>query len=189
MQAVVAPYPSWGIDCVSKLGVATAAGVRASGASFVMRYLGSLDPDELAIILAAGLLCGVVTYADQWDPEAVVAALEGLSVPAGVCVGIDVESVAESAAIVAERIDACANAVAGSSRIPGLYVGSNQPLDGPGLYARTTVRYWRSMSFVPEPRCGYCLEQAPTTTIAGLRCDVNYVRPDYEGRMWTLIGP
>ena len=188
MIAVPAPYPSWGVDCVTTLTAESAAGFRAAGAAFVMRYLGALSPTEIALILDAGLLCGLVSYADQWDPASVLAELRVLGIPSGVCVAIDVESVHESASIVAGRIDACSAAIASLGLLPALYVGADQPLDAAGLYARQTVRYWRSMSLVPEPACGYSMMQGPTTTIAGVSVDIDYPRPDYQGRAWTFIG-
>ena len=188
MIAVPAPYPSWLVDCDTTLTAQTAAGLRAAGAAGVLRYLGALSPTELALILDAGLLCGLVTFADQWDPASVRAELQALGVPQGVCVAIDVESVHETADVVASRIDACSAAIASLGLLPALYVGADQPLDAAQLYARQTVRYWRSMSLVPEPRCGYSLAQGPTTVIAGVKVDIDYPRPDYYGRTWMLIG-
>lgn len=187
MKATQAPFPSFGVDCVTVLDPVSAYALKRAGAAFAVRYLGSVTNAELTSILGAGLLVALVTYADQWDPARAVADLSALGVPAGVTVWLDVESVPQDPT---QEVNAWADAVQAGGWQPGLYVGSNTGLTAQQLYGLRVVRYWRSMSDVPTPKCGYCMQQLfPTTVVAGVPVDVDVVQQDWEGRVATFIGP
>jgi hypothetical protein len=189
MNTVPAPFPALGYDCVTQMDAVRAAGLKGAGMAFCVRYLGSITPSELAVILDAGLLVSLVTYADKWTPEATVAELTALDVPHGVTIWLDVESVNEDAATVTSAINAWAAAVSAGGWQPGLYVGANQPLNAEELYQLNVVRYWRSMSNVPTPSCGWCLMQLyKTVTVAGTEVDVDCVQYDFQDRMASMIG-
>jgi len=50
------------------------------------------------------------------------------------------------------------------------------------------TRYWRSLSNVPEPQCGFVLNQVyPTTSFAGVSIDYDYAQLDYEARSATWL--
>lgn len=190
MIAVQAPFPALGVDCVTTLSADHASALRAAGLRFACRYLGSLSAPELSDILAAGMMACPVTYADRFDGAASVADLEELHVPTGVTVWLDVEGVSNVAPNeLIEQINAWANVIAGAGYQPGLYVGANGVLSAAELYSLQVVRYWRSMSLVPEPACGYCLTQLqPTIVLAGVSVDVDVIGHDYRGRLPTMIG-
>jgi hypothetical protein len=190
MQAVASPWPAWGVDCDTVLAATIAAGLRAAGAAFALRYLGSLTPGELQAILETGMLVGVVTYADEWEGASTVADLRALGVPAGVTVWLDVEGLGPgvTADEATAKINAWSETVVAAGYLAGLYVGDSQPLDAAQLYAMAPTAYWRSASLVVEPECGYQLVQSPTTTLAGVSVDVDYVMPDRRGRLPAFVG-
>ena len=190
MLAAPAPFPALGVDCVTVLTADSATALRSQGIRFACRYLGSLTPVELTDILAAGMMVSPVTYADQFDGAASVAELRALGIPLGVTVWLDVEGVGTMVpAIVIAKINTWAYAVSSAGYQPGLYVGANGVLSAAELYALNVVRYWRSMSLVPEPACGFCMTQLqPTTMIDGVSVDVDVVGHDYRGRLPTMVG-
>lgn len=183
-----APFPALGIDCVTVLDATSAAALKAQGISFAIRYLGSVTASELEAILDAGLLASVVTYADQFDGPSTIRELTALGIPEGVTVWLDVESVHEDAQTLIASINNWASHVSALGWQPGLYVGANQPLTGEQLYQLRVVRYWKSMSQVTEPSCGWSMVQAyKTTTIAGTQVDVDYVTYDYQSRLPMMV--
>ena len=142
MRAVAPAFPSWGVDCITKLTASSAASLKAAGASFAVRYLGSLSPEELHAILDAGLL--VNTWADT---------------------------------------------ISAAGFTPGLYVGANCGMTAEELYQLRVTRYWRSMSLVPTPQCGFVMSQLyPTTTVAGVGVDIDVPQQDWQGRTTMMIG-
>ena len=190
MQVVAAPFPGWGIDCDTVLDAVRCQELKALGASFVVRYLGSITAAELALILASGLLCSFVTYADEFDGHQAVAELTAIGIPPGVTIWLDVESVPLSAAAVTVDINSWASAVVGIGAYQaGLYVGVDQPLSPSQLYALPQItRYWQSASNVPTPTCGFCLcQRQPTIVLAGTNVDIDYAGPDWEGRSCMMV--
>jgi len=178
-----------GIDTIATLTAESVAALKAEGFSFAVRYLGGVTRSEVAAITGAGLLLSLVTYADQWEPAATVSELQHLAVPVGATIWLDVESLDMSPAGVISVINAWADAIAAGGWQPGLYVGANQPLDASRLYALSVVRYWRSMSSVPMPSCGFCqLQLYPTVQVAGVSVDIDVIQQDYEGRLPMLVG-
>ena len=183
-----APFPALGYDCVTSMDAERASALKAAGMAFCTRYLGSITSTEMACILDAGLLLSLVTYADKWTPSQTVSELTALGVPQGATVWLDVESVKEDAATVTQAINAWADAVTAGGWQPGLYVGASQPLSAVEVYQLRVVRYWKSMSQVVEPQCGWSMVQLyKTTTIAGTEVDVDVVSYDYQGRLPTFI--
>ena len=190
MRAVQAPFPGLGVDCVTVITAGSAAALAAAGILFCVRYLGSLSPDELETILASGMCVSPVTYADRFDPGETLAELSALGVPQGVTVWLDVESIATDPT---DRINAWADALTAAGYQPGLYVGANigppdTPLLAEALYKLRVVRYYRGMSNVPTPRCGFCLVQLyPTTNVGGVPVDIDVTQHDWEGRGCAMI--
>ena len=196
-----APFPSLGVDCVTILDAVRCAGLKAAGISFVMRYLDTLTPSEVGLILASGLGLGFVSYAPAggWLPsvargtaggQEAVQRLQALGIPEGVCEFTDLEGI--SAAALPIDIQAWGNARAAPSQasgyVAGLYVGAGSGLTGPELFDMSFTAYWKGLSQVPEPTCGWQLIQMyPTTAIAGTNVDVNAVQSDYHGRSALLV--
>ena len=186
MRAVAPAFPSWGVDCITKFTASSAASLKAAGASFAVRYLGSLSPEELHAILDAGLLCSVVTYANHFAADDAVAVLRALGVPAGVTVWLDVEGVLTDPKA---RVNTWADTISAAGFTPGLYVGANCGMTAEELYQLRVTRYWRSMSLVPTPQCGFVMSQLyPTTTVAGVGVDIDVPQQDWQGRTTMMIG-
>lgn len=203
MRVVTSPFPALGFDCVTPMTAERAAGLRDAGLKFAVRYLGSVTAAELAVILDAGLLFMPVTYSRQpgWTPTANmgtddgrldVSHLTAAGVPRGCTVWVDLEGVGDaSAAAVAVWVNERGAVLRDAGYDVGLYVGEGDVLDSGELYALSKVdRYWRSLSRVPEPTCGFSLLQLPhTVTIAGTEVDVDCVQFDFHGRLPMMVAP
>lgn len=202
MNLVSVPCGSYGIDCATILTAASAAGLRAASIDFVARYLGQITPDELAIILAAGLGLELVTFsrAPGWSPSAAlgtadgdtdVARLRTLGVPAGMVVWIDLEGSGGDATSTAAWVNARAAVLVAAGFVAGLYVGAGCVLDAAELYALPQVtRYWRAFNLgIPEPACGFCQFQLfpPDQMLAGVRVDLDFTQEDYMRRAPTML--
>lgn len=203
MKTVPAPFPALGFDTVMALDAAHAAGLKAAGMSFAIRYLGSITAPELQVILDAGLLFMPVTFSRGagWAPtsgmgladgERDVAQLQALNVPKGCTVWVDLEGVDPTAGFqaVSDWINTRAAILRRAGYDAGLYVGAGDVLNSAELYGLMNIdRYWRSLSQVPEPSCGFSLLQLPhTITLAGVEIDVDCVQYDFQGRLPTMVG-
>jgi hypothetical protein len=209
MAAVVAAtFPALGFDTDTQLTAVTAAGLRAAGMTFAIRYLsigaaeaGDLTPGEVGAILGAGLALMAVQHVryPNWMPSAVLGATDGRSAvanaracdfPAGATIWCDSEGQAGGATATIEYINAWAGAVKDGGYDPGLYVGAGTPLDAQELYALDVDRYWKSFSQVYEPTCGWSMIQLyREIELAGVTVDVDVVQYDYKMRVpnWLAI--
>jgi hypothetical protein len=203
MQIAPVPVGSRGADMVTVLTSSTAAGLKALGYDFVVRYLGGLSFTELSEILSAGLGCQLVTYsrAPGWLPTAAmgasdgandVAQLKALGVPEGVLLWIDLEGSGDDATDTAGWVEARAAAIVAAGYVAGLYVGSGCVLDGPQLYALGSVtRYWRAYNAgIPEPDpAGFCQYQLfpGEMTVGGVLVDIDFAQQDYKGRVPIML--
>jgi hypothetical protein len=190
MKAETAYVGARGIDCVTTLTPGTAVAFKTTGIDFSMRYLGTVTPGELQGILDAGLAFMPVTYADRFDGPLSVSFVKALGLPVGVTVWLDVEGIGDklSPDEVITKINAWAHAIKAASYEPGIYVGDSVPLTSQQLFDLAVVRYWRSMSMVPEPRCGFCQTQFHPTQNwrgVGVPVDLNMIGADYFGRLPT----
>jgi hypothetical protein len=192
MKAELAYVGARGTDCVTSLTPGTAVAFKTTGIDFSVRYLGTVTPGELQGILDAGLAFMPVTYADRFDGPTAVAECKALGLPLGITVWLDAEGLSKMpTADVIAKINAWATAVKAAGYEPGLYVGDSVPLTAQELYALGVVRYWRSMSMVPEPRCGFCMTQVQPTQNwrgVGVPVDLNMIGADYFMRRptWTV---
>jgi hypothetical protein len=160
-----AKFPALGFDTDTQLNAGLAEALAAAGLTFAVRYLSigaaqpaDLSADEAATILRAGLALMAVQHPrlPNWMPSADLGAY----------------------------VNAWAQAMKSGGYDPGLYVGSGTPLDGTQLYALSVDRYWKSLSQVSEPTCGWSMIQLyPETTIAGVLVDVDVIQQDYKGRV------
>jgi hypothetical protein len=100
---------SKGADTDTVLTAASAAALAKQGVTFVVRYLGSVTPEEIVAITSAGVGVSLVTFsrAPGWMPTAAlgasdgatdVARLKALGVPTEMVVWIDLEGSGGSAA-------------------------------------------------------------------------------------------
>jgi hypothetical protein len=199
-----APFPALGFDTIVTLDAVHAAALKDQGFKFALRYLGSVTAAELAIILDAGLCFMPVTYSRGagWAPTAAMGTSDGeedvqhlkaLGILTGCTVWIDLEGVNQTtpASVVSAWVNARATVLKAAGFDVGLYVGSDDILNNVQLYALPTIdRYWRSMSNVPTPQCGFCLLQLyPTVTVANVEIDVDCIQQDWQGRLPYVVGP
>ena len=87
------------------------------------------------------------------------------------------------------RVNTWADTISAAGFTPGLYVGANCGMTAEELYQLRVTRYWRSMSLVPTPQCGFVMSQLyPTTTVAGVGVDIDVPQQDWQGRTTMMIG-
>ena len=202
MRIIQTPIGSRGADMASALTAESAAGLKAEGLFFVVRYLGGLSTDELAAILATGLAVGLVTYsrAPGWHPSAAIGATDGavdvahltaLGIPKGALVWIDLEGSSGDSAATAAWLTSRAAEIVAAGYVAGVYVGDGCVLNGPELYAVPGVtRYWGAFNRgIPEPQCGFCQRQLypPNQVLAGVEIDYDTPSGDYEGRTPSVL--
>jgi hypothetical protein len=154
-----------GFDTDTVLTERTAAGLRAVGFAFAIRYLargrgeapGDLSPAEAERILGAGLALMPVQHVPPvgWLPTEALGAADGadaafnaqrVGFPAGVNVWLDLEGIHNGAAPadVIAFCNAWFDAVNGAGYVGGVYVGANAILSGDQLFFRLkTKHYWR----------------------------------------------
>ncbi len=201
MLAQVAYVGARGFDCLAHVTPAVAVEMKGRGFDYCVRYLGSVTPEELKGILAAGLAFMPVTFGGSFSGPDAAAYCKGLGLPAGVTVWLDVEGW-KSAADVAEltsKINAWAAAIKAAGYDAGIYVGAGSLLDSHELYALPVDRYWHSLSRVvdrfnnlAEPECGWCQYQlVDTEPMAAdgkpypIPIDINVIQKDYRLRLPT----
>ncbi len=206
MQVKTSHVGALGADSVQALTPTTAKALKDSGISFSIRYLGSVSPAELSIILDAGLAFMPVTFsrAPGWLPSAslgasdgvaAIAHLKALGLPPGATVWLDLEGPGGTSTDVVAWVNAWADYVKNAGYDPGLYVGYGAKLTSHELYALHVDRYWHSVSKVTdtggniaEPNCGWCMHQLnPSVMWAGVWADIDVVQQDYQGRTPTWV--
>lgn len=182
-----------GFDCDTVLDDASSARLFAAGMRFGVRYLGSLTSGELDAMLASGLACMPVTFGGAFDGPQAVRHAQQAGIPKGATVWLDLEgqSIATPIHTLVTKINMWSGSVRTAGYDPGLYVGANALLTSTELYALSMDRYWHSLSRVvdrngqlAEPSCGWCMHQLfPSTTVAGVFVDFDFVQQDYRGRV------
>lgn len=190
------------VDCITVLTGASAFALKAAGIDGVFRYLGSLSVEERDAILGAGLELGLVTYSrapgwvptpgmGQADGELDLKHLAAAGIPEGPTLCTDLEGCAGTAEQAEDWVNHRSDVQQGAGMIPGLYVGSFQPLGATALYTLPLIRaYWRSCSEgVPEPGIGWCIIQLnpPNQIVAGIQVDYNIVQADHKGRVPMVL--
>ena len=196
MIATAARPFALGVDTVQRLTPVTASALRREGMSFVVRYLGSLTPEELACILSAGLAVMPVTYAKAYSGMSAISELRKLAIPEGCTVWLDLEGETDPAPAIAAKINAWAGQVQAGGYEAGLYVGAGCVLTSEELYGLKVTRYWDSCSREIDrngrsaaPKCDYCMVQLRpfNTQIGGVIVDVDVVQRDVLGRLPTWV--
>lgn len=199
MSAVAKPCPvgARGVDSLpfSQGGTAAQAhALKAAGVDFVALYLGVASKAVNDACLAAGLSTFGVTIANRFDGKAAVAQMKALGMPVGTTAFLDVEGTSAyntPAGDLIAKINSWANDVAAAGYIPGIYLGSPQPLTSEELTNLRVVRYWRAPARVvdrhgalAEPSPGWCMYQVwPSVTHAGVFVDFDFVSQDFKGRV------
>jgi hypothetical protein len=192
-----------GIDSLPFSQAGTAAEAKrlaTAGTDFVVGYLGAMTPKRLQDILSAGLAFMPVTYAGAYANGATdeIAQLKALGIPQGCTVWLDLEGPKAFKCPPGEliaTINMWADAISSAGYIPGLYVGSPQPLTSGELYGLRVVRYWNALSreadrngALAEPSCGWCMWQMhPSVTWGGVWSDVNMIGQDFKGRLPSWV--
>lgn len=154
-----------------------AKSLKAYGMDFFVGYLGAMNPQRLAFIMATGLAFMPVTFASEYKDGAAdeIAQLKALGVPKGVTVWLDMEGTGvweegqseEGRARVTKLIEGWAAAIVAEGYIAGLYVGAPQPFTGRQLFSfKGITRYWlgggRCIGYDhldAYPDCGWCMRQ------------------------------
>ena len=182
---------------------AQAAALRARGIDFFCGYLGVINAQRMGYLLAQGLAFMPVTLAGEYEdgPADEVGQLAALGIPPGCTVWLDLEGLtafhADPPTLIA-KINAWADGIAAAGYMPGLYVGSPQPLTSAELYALHVTRYWRGQGRIVDRHnalaepwgCGWTMTQAfPSVTWGGTLIDVSIVGQDYEARVPAWCAP
>ncbi len=183
---------------------AQAQALKASGIDFFVGYLGSLDAARLGHILDAGLAFMPVTLAGEYfdGPADELAHLKHLNIPPGVTVWLDLEgpkSFKHPPQDLINLTDKWATAIAAAGYMPGLYIGSPQPLTGDELAKLKVVRYWKAPSRIFDRNgkawdgpssIGHCMFQMwpqGNWRDTGVFVDVNIVGQDFRERVPTWL--
>lgn len=178
-----------------------AAALKADDVDGVALYLGVASAACVTACLAAGLGVVGVTLAAHYDGAAAVAAAKASGMAPGTTLLLDVEGMpaynTPPDQLIA-KINAWADAVAAAGYMPGIYLGSPQPLTSDELTHLRVVRYWRAPARVvdrfgklAEPASGWCMFQAWPSLMwrkSGVFVDVDFVYEDFRGRVpsWTI---
>ncbi len=170
--------------------------LKASGIEVVLLYLGAVSAESVANVLAAGMGFVPVTYAaaiEGPDPGTLtVEQLMALSIPKGTSVILDVEgpsSLTDPAGLIT-KINTWGDIVQAAGYLPGIYVGSPQPLTSAELTALHVFRYMRGQgsmrdrnNALVEPGSGWCGTQMwPSRMWAGVWSDLDVFGQDYHQR-------
>lgn len=172
---------------------AQAKALKAAGIDFVALYLGVAKQAQNDACLAAGLATFGVTVANTSDGTRSAVQAKAMGLAAGTSLFYDLEGPIAYQTPPKEliaAINAWADKVQAAGYVPGLYVGSPQPLTSDELWKLHVTRYWRAPARVvdrngafAEPECGWCMFQAnPSTHWGGVYVDVDFVSQDYKGR-------
>lgn len=195
------------VDTVGPLDRSHCAQLYAGGIEGIIAYLrGNLTPQLVDDATSEGLAVAPVNFsrASGWLPSSQlgeldarrsVEAMVALSLPVrGLHDWCDVEDVgADPTAYL--RAWCAALSADGAGRLAGEYIGSGTLLGGHAHYLLPFVGYWRGQSReIPEPDCGFMLDQAYPETAALPRggtlpfaVDYNQARHDFKGRAPTWI--
>lgn len=196
MIATAAKPFTLGIDTVQRLSAENVAALKSEGMRFAIRYLGSLTPEELRVILAAGLACMPVTFAKHYSGMSAIGELRKLGMPEGVTTWLDLEGETDAAPEIIAKINAWAGQVQAGGYEAGLYVGAGCVLNSQELYSLKVTRYWDSCSVELDrdgrramPKCDTCVTQLRpyNTPIAGCIVDVDVIQRDALGRLPTWV--
>lgn len=204
MNAEKADVGARGVDSLplsQSVTLEQAVALKASGIDFFVGYLGVLNRSRLGNILAAGIAFMPVTLAgSSFDGPLAVAQCSALGLPPGCTVWVDLEGKAVFDMNPLEligRVNAWADTIRAAGFMPGLYVGSPQPLTSEELWALRVVRYWNALSresdrrgALAEPKGGWCMWQMnPSIEWRDTEAfvDVNMIGQDFLGRVPSWV--
>ena len=209
MQLVTTVAGDCIVDTVQTITPWMAKTIKDKGYMGVLRYVTSVQPEELGNCFAVGLAMGFVTYANDLAVFTQAHALMSrLGTPKGHHVFLDIEGASKHAAwqatdprdvswqMAAER--AWCEAILGMGYVPARYAGADQRLTGREQYLLPHRLYWHACSDVRDrngaesvPDCSYAMYQDThynQTLAPGLVVDVNAVVGDMTGRTPILVG-
>lgn len=176
-----------------------AKALRADGMEFLVGYLGVISSERIKHVLDAGMAFMPVTLAGHFDGAEAVRQTQGLGLPKGCTVWVDLEGMTAfntPAAELRDKINSWADAIAKAGFIPGLYVGVPQPLSSDELWSLRVQRYWRGQGSIrdhgnalAEPtKCGWCMTQMfPQHIRGGVLVDVDIIGQDYLRRVPSWV--
>ncbi|MHB8330770.1 MAG: glycoside hydrolase family 25 domain-containing protein [Acidiferrobacteraceae bacterium] len=201
------PAGSAGVDLDSAVTPAIAAGFRAAGKLFCMRYGTTVTAAEIAALHAEGLGVGFVSFGRQADFSARAGAADAAAILThlrsqgvaytGATVGLDLET--PRGATIADLLAyerGFAGVVVNNGCTSGVYLGAGLGMTSAELYSMSATRYWKSGSRIvdltgaaAEPACGYCLTQVLPfdQPCGGAEVDYDFAGADFEGREWIAL--
>ena len=201
--ATPAPGSRWA-DTIAHITAAEAAALVADKFTGVFLYAETVTQADIDNALGAGLDVAFVMYSPSpgYQPSAQLgtqmataacAALKKLSIPATVCLFVDLETMGGAPTDKIAHANAAADVIAAQGFTPGGYIGAGVGLTSAQLFALHVVRYWKSGSRVEdatgalaEPACGWCVVQGMPFDYqvpgGGPEVDLDVVWQDYKGR-------
>lgn len=209
MTYIARPVPSGqaGVDLLAQVSSANAAGFKAAGKGFVLRYGAELGADEPGSICEQGLGLGILSRGRQSDyteatgksdSEAILDHLRSIGVPVdALTIGLDLETPRGATAPELHIYEGAfaANNVAASCT-SGVYVGAGLLMSSTQLYDLAATRYYNSGSRIvdaagnaAEPECGYTLTQVLPFGVpcGGTTVDLDFSGEDFHGRSWWML--
>lgn len=202
MKAVSLAPNILGVDTVAKLAPYECRALVNLGFKFREGYLDALDVQEVQGQLGEGLPLVLYTYANQFDPEHILARLAALGIPTGVSVVLDLEALPSDADVsqVCDRIDNCGEHLQSQGFLPCLYYAAGSLLTSDELYERRVYRYHAGASInrdrklqlqEPLPRGCAMIQGRPVNftldAIPGKRFDADFHRQDYKGDVFMAV--
>lgn len=201
MKVIHLPVGSRGVDTITPLTKEHCEFLKSAGYDFVVRYLGSLTPEEIVTIHDAGLVFACVTFGKAWSGQQAVQHLSVLGIPRGASVFLDIEDVHSPKITLVGVVSNWASVIEGAGYVPGGYFGSLSLLDSDEQFALPLRLYWHSCSRVVDdagkeagPRCGWVMHQLYPPDISleyapkkFLDVDIDVIQRDYGGREVAFV--
>lgn len=198
------------MDSYAPITAQQAQTLKKLGAEGVIRYLGTVDKQELNGILDSGLGIMFVTVANAFNGKAAVIQIQALGLPDGHTVWLDIEGKGlfnkykDNMSELIGLVNAWAREIKSIRCIPGGYFGSPQPFTSKEMWQLAVQRYWKGMGMcndrnqgLTEPAyvvngriigSGWCMDQkSPSQSYGGCWVDFNMVGQDYLGRVPTAV--
>jgi hypothetical protein len=201
------PGSKW-CDTIAHITAGDASALAAAKFEGVFLYAETATQADIDNALAAGLGVAFVMYSPNpgYQPSASLgqqmaaaacARLKSLSIPGGVSLFVDLETMGGQPADKIAHANAAGDIITAQGFLAGAYIGSGVGLTSLELYDLHVVRYWHSCSRIldrngelAEPACGWCTLQGNPTNYrvpGGPEVDVDVVWQDYEGRSIVAI--
>lgn len=202
------PAGDAGVDTIEAVTPAIAAGWKAAGKRWALRYALALTAAEVATITGEGLGLVLLSYGRKSDfssatgaadAQAILNHLRAIGVPLGgqLSIGVDLEDPAGATIADVLAYEAgFATAIIATGCTSGAYIGSGLMMTSAQLYSMRATRYYKSGSRIvdskgeaSEPQCGWVLVQGLpfNQSCGGTNVDFDCAWQDFEGRSWIAL--